>query len=191
VSTRWTWLVAAVALASACSASGSRAGDPSSTATPTASAIHARPTALDAKGIEPLRFGVDQATAEATLTHWFGQPRHALVPSHLPPACGYDRTTTWPALTAYYFRGVFVGYFYRGGPGAPALLASDRIRVGLPLARAEAFGGADFHRSYSLGGSWTLRTPAGKVGGLLTGVPPKGNIENIEAGSLGCQMMVS
>jgi hypothetical protein len=36
-----------------------------------------------------------------------------------------------------------------------------------------------------------LLTPEGKVAGLLTAVPPKGDIENIEAGSLGCQMMIS
>ncbi|HEX3899795.1 MAG TPA: hypothetical protein VHW74_11530 [Mycobacteriales bacterium] len=152
--------------------------------------MHGRPTALDAKGIEPLRFGADEASAEETLMRWFGVPTHALQPVHLPPACGYDRASSWPALTAYFFRGRFVGYLYRGSQSAPELAGPRGIRVGVPLARAAALGGVEFHRSAAEGGSWVLLTPAGKVGGLLTAVPPKGNIETIDGGSLGCQMLV-
>lgn len=144
---------------------------------------------LTARGIEPLRFRVSQGVAEATLVGWFGEPTRQLVPSHLPPACGYDKWTRWRALTAYYFRDRFVGYVYRGSPGAPVLTAPRGIRVGLPLARAEALGGAAFHRSFSEGGSWTLLTPTGKVDGLLTAVPPRGSVEDIAGGSLGCQML--
>jgi hypothetical protein len=94
-------------------------------------------------------------------------------------------------VTAYFFRGRFVGYRYQGAKGAPSLSAPHNIRVGVPLARAEALGGVDFRRSYAEGGSWSLRTSAGKIAGLLTAVPPKGAIEDIDAGSLGCQMTVS
>jgi hypothetical protein len=155
-----------------------------------ASPIRGRPAALDAKGIEPLRFGADEATAEATLARWFGEPRHALAPTHLPPACGYDTTSNWRVITAYFFRGKLVGYVYRGGAGAPALAAPNHIRIGQPLALAKSAGGRRFHRSASVGGSWTLMTDEGKVGGLLTAVPPRGAIETIEGGSLGCQTLV-
>lgn len=191
MSLRWTWLLAAVVVASACSSGGSSALPIAGTARPAASPTHGRPTALDARGIEPLLFGTAQATAEAALRGWFGVPRHLLVATHLPPACGYDTTSTWKAITAYFFRGKLVGYVYRGGAGAPRLSAPDHIRVRQPLALAEAAGGVSFHQSAAEGGSWTLLTDQGKVGGLLTAVPPRGAIETIEGGSLGCQALVS
>jgi hypothetical protein len=127
--------------------------------------------------------------AESTLVKWFGAPKSAMQPSHLPPACGVDRITTWPGVTADFFQDRFVGYLFRQWGGMRVLHAPDGIRVGVSLAQSEQLGGAAFAWSDSQGGSWTLTTPSGELFGLLTAVPPNGSIENIGAGAQGCAGM--
>jgi hypothetical protein len=150
-----------------------------------------------ATGIAGIAFGTPQPTARQQLVQLFGKPTQALHALGLPAACGIDSGIAWHETTAYFFGQKFVGYLYQ--PSArlhsqtlhsQTLKAPDGIRIGQSLAEAKAAGGPAFTWSYSQGGSWTLHTPAGQLEGLLTAVPPQGNIEDLAAGSLGCPGMV-
>jgi hypothetical protein len=145
-----------------------------------------------AGGFAGVQFGTTQADAEEQLIQLFGQPKTASQPQNLPPACGIDTATQWSDMTAYYFQGKFVGYIYqRSAPlNGQTVTTPDGIYIGEPLAQVEKAGGTAFRWSYAQGGSWTLRTPQGELVGNLTDVPPKGDIKNIAAGSLGCAAMV-
>jgi hypothetical protein len=143
-------------------------------------------------GFAGVEFGTSQQNAEHRLIERFGGPQHAFQAQHLPAACGIDSATSWTDMTAYYFRHRFVGYLYRGTTPPKGLTVTTPwgLYIGEPLRDAEAAGGSAFNWSYTQGGSWTLRTAAGKIVGNLTKVPPHGNVENMAAGSLGCAGMV-
>jgi len=103
-------------------------------------------------------------------------------------------------MTAYLFRGRFVGYNSASllgtqGPGAPNVIpnasTSAGLRIGDDVAQARRIYGSAFVALSSQGGSWRVTTSTGKLDGYLTAVPgrptpPVPRVADVSAGSVGC-----
>jgi hypothetical protein len=150
-------------------------------------------------GIGGATFGQPQAAAIAELDHVLGSPATPR-PVGYAGNCTVDAYLSWPTLTAYFFRGRFVGYdsanllAARGsGPPdvIPAAATAAGLRIGDDIAQARRIYGRAFVVLFSQGGSWRVTTPAGRLDGYLTAVPdrptpPVPKIADISAGSVGC-----
>jgi hypothetical protein len=150
-------------------------------------------------GIGGARFGQPEAAAIAELDKVLGPPA---TPRPVGEAgnCTVDASLSWPTMTAYFFRGRFVGYNSASLLGATASGAPNVIpdastaaglRIGDDLAQARRIYGRDFVVLFSQGGSWRVTTSAGTLDGYLTAVPgrptpPVPKIADVSAGSVGC-----
>lgn len=178
-----TATAAAIALLTAACGGGSTGGA-EVRATGQSAGDAAQPAAT-ATGFAGVDFGTSQESAQAALVNLLGDPTKNLTDSGLPSSCRVSASTEWKGFTAFYFKGDFAGYEYRGadveGPGG--------LNVGMSVAAAKDGAGKDFSTSFAQGGSWLLRTPSGKLFGYLDAVPPKARIASIDAGSVGCPAM--
>ena len=96
--------------------------------------------------------------------------------------CAVDAYLTWPAMTAYFLRGRFVGYnsaslLAARGSGAPNVIPSAStaagLRIGDDVAQARRIYGSAFVVLFSQGGSWRVTTSTGMLDGYLTAVPDR------------------
>jgi hypothetical protein len=148
-------------------------------------------------GIGGARFGQPEAVAIAELDRVLGSPTKPR-PTGAAGNCTVDAYLTWKTLTAYFFRGRFVGYdsanlLAAGGSGGPDVIPSAStaagLRIGDDIAQARRIYGRAFVVLFSQGGSWRVTTPTGTLDGYLTAVPggptqPK--VADVSAGSVGC-----
>jgi len=150
-------------------------------------------------GIAGARFGQPEAVAIAELDTVLGSPTKPR-PTGAAGNCTIDAYLTWKTLTAYFFRGRFVGYdsaslLAARGSGVPDVIPSAPtaagLRIGDDIAQARRIYGRAFLVLLSQGGSWRVTTPAGVLDGYLTAVPggptpPDPEIADVSAGSVGC-----
>ena len=150
-------------------------------------------------GIGGAMFGQPQAVAIAELDKVLGAPTRPQ-PAGDAGNCTVDAYLTWPTMTAYFFRGRFVGYDSASLLGAAASGTPDVIpnaataagmRIGDDLAQARRIYGSAFIVLFSQGGSWRVTTPTGVLDGYLTAVPdrstpPLPKVADVSAGSVGC-----
>jgi hypothetical protein len=147
-------------------------------------------------GVGGATFGQPEAIAIAELDKVLGSPATPR-PAGATGNCTVDAYLTWPALTAYFFRGRFVGYnsasLVSQDSAAPHVLANAStaagLRVGDDVTQARQMYGRAFVVLFAQGGSWRLRTSAGTLDGYLTGVPgtrPAPRVADVSAGSVGC-----
>ena len=157
-----------------------------------------------------LRFGTPQATAVAPVRKVLGLPAAPASTAE----CGVT-AVTWPVVidpatgrlvraqdvTLAFARGRFVGYQLSGSgresasPTGPdrgyAAVTARGLRLDDTLARARRLYGRVFTTSSAQGGSWSVRTPQGRLDGYASGVPTDGDlgrltITSIDAGDVGC-----
>jgi hypothetical protein len=150
-------------------------------------------------GIGSARFGQPEAVAIAGLDKVLGSPTTPR-PVAETGNCTVDAYLTWPTMTAYFFRGRFVGYnsatlLGAQGPGAPNAIPSAAtaagLRIGDDVAQARRIYGTAFVVLFSQGGSWRVTTSTGMLDGYLTAVPgrstpPVPKVADVSAGSVGC-----
>lgn len=150
---------------------------------------------LRGSGVDDVAFGTGQAAATAQLTALLGSARGALQTS---PDCDIDAALQFPSLTAYFYRGAFVGYSTLSDNGDHLSVENDAtekgLRVGDTLARAQQLYGSSLTTTIAQGGAWFASTPDGQIDGYLTNEPnesvgPAPKIASIEAGSVGCPAM--
>lgn len=148
-------------------------------------------------GIGNARFGQPEAVAIAELDQVLGSPTKPR-PTGAAGNCTIDAYLTWKTLTAYFFRGRFVGYdsanlLAARGSGEPDVIPSAStaagLRIGDDIAQARRIYGRAFVVLLAQGGSWRVTTPTGVLDGYLTAVPggptpPK--VADVSAGSVGC-----
>jgi hypothetical protein len=150
-------------------------------------------------GIGGARFGQPEAVAIAELDRVLGPPTTPR-PADDAGNCTVDAYLTWPTMTAYFFRGRFVGYdsaslLRAQGSGAPDVIpgasTAAGLRIGDDVAQARRIYGRAFVVLFSQGGSWRVTTPTGTLDGYLTAVPdrptpPVPRVADVSAGSVGC-----
>jgi hypothetical protein len=149
-------------------------------------------------GIGAATFGQPEAVAIAELDKVLGSPKTAR-PVGDAGNCTVDAYLTWPTMTAYFFRGRFVGYNSASladmGSGAPSVIPSAStaagMRIGDDVAQARRIYGSAFVVLFSQGGSWRVATSAGKLDGYLTAIPGRRTaqvprVADVSAGSVGC-----
>jgi hypothetical protein len=150
-------------------------------------------------GIGGATFGMPEAAAIAELDKVLGTPTTPR-PVGDTGNCTVDAYLTWPSMTAYFFRGRFVGYgsaSLLGGPGSgapnviPSASTSAGLRIGDDVALARRIYGRAFVVLFSQGGSWRVTTSTGRLDGYLTAVPdrptpPVPRVADVSAGSVGC-----
>jgi hypothetical protein len=149
-------------------------------------------------GLAGATFGQPEAVAIAELDKVLGSPT-TLRPVGDSGNCTVDAYLTWPTMTAYFFRGRFVGYISASlvGPGPGALSVVPRastaagLRIGDDIAQAQRIYGAVFVVRFAQGGSWRVSTSTGMLDGYLTAVPdrptgPAPRVADVSAGSVGC-----
>jgi len=150
-------------------------------------------------GIGGATFGQPEALAIAELDKVLGSPvmRH---PVGDAGNCTVDAYLTWRTMTAYFFRGRFVGYISGSLPGfqssgtpdvMPDAATAAGLRIGDDVAQGRRIYGSAFVVLLSQGGSWHVSTPAGLLDGYLTAVPdrkaqPIPRVADVSAGSVGC-----
>jgi hypothetical protein len=104
--------------------------------------------------------------------------------------CNINGEVDWPGLAAYFHDRRFVGYSY--GPkisdGGLSTFATTRgLRVGETVRQARRIYGSAFKVSTAQGGSWSVRTPHGRIDGFLSDLTkPRSKVLTIEAGNVGC-----
>jgi hypothetical protein len=161
---------------------------------------------LRGNGIGDATFGQSEAVAISELSSQLGAA-NSQQPKTLANGCTVDSNIRWPALTAFFFRGSFVGYWTSsllGGPNddtIPNAITINGVRVGQSLATAQKASGGNIVASGTQGGSWSSNTSTGVISGLLTGEPNSTyasrigvngqtwavpTIADISAGSVGC-----
>lgn len=150
-------------------------------------------------GIGGATFGQPEAVAIAELDKVLGSPATRR-PVGDAGNCTVNAYLTWPTMTAYFFRGRFVGYNSASLPGfqssgAPKVLpkagTAAGMRIGDDVAQARHIYGSAFVVLFSQGGTWRVSTPTGKLDGYLTAVPgrkapPIPRVADVSAGSVGC-----
>jgi len=150
-------------------------------------------------GIGGARFGQPEAVAIAALDEVLGSPTTRR-PVGAAGNCTIDSYLTWKTLTAYFFRGRFVGYdsaslLAARGSGVPDVIPSAStaagLRVGDDIAQARRIYGRAFVVLLAQGGSWRVTTSTGVLDGYLTAVPggptpPDPKVADVSAGSVGC-----
>jgi hypothetical protein len=107
--------------------------------------------------------------------------------------CSYDTTSSWPAVTAFFFHGRFVGYDYspaRTGDG-PIAVAPAGLHVGEAIGELRQREGKVLRLSGEQGGAYFVTTSMGKLEGFLTDEIDRSDarVASIEAGSVGCPAM--
>ena len=167
---------------------------------------------LQSDGIDGVRFGASPGTVRAAIDSLLGQSGTAYQPGG---SCGLDHQIKWrdrwtasgePALTVYFRNRSFAGYQEddRVGPSmlwpqhAGWSLATTRgLRIGDRLTQGRRLYGHRFTLSFAQGGSWGLRTAAGRFVGYAWGAPPPSHadvswqsfVATIDAGDVGCPAM--
>lgn len=150
-------------------------------------------------GVGDARFGQPEAVAIAELDQVLGSPTKPR-PTGATGNCTIDSYLAWKTLTAYFFRGRFVGYDSASllagqSSGVPHVLPSAStsagLRIGDDIAQARRIYGGAFVASPAQGGSWRVTTPTGVLDGYLTAVPggptpPDPKVADVSAGSVGC-----
>jgi hypothetical protein len=150
-------------------------------------------------GIGGAAFGQPEAVAITELDKILGSPTTPR-PTDDAGNCTVDAYLTWPTMTAYFFRGRFVGYNSASllgaqGSGAPDVIPSAStaagLRIGDDVAQARRIYGSAFVVLFSQGGSWRVATSTGMLDGYLTAVPdrrtpPVPKVADVSAGSVGC-----
>jgi hypothetical protein len=150
-------------------------------------------------GIGGARFGQPEAVAIAELDKVLGSPTTPR-PADDAGNCTVDAYLTWPTMTAYFFRGRFVGYNsasllgaqVSGAPNViPGASTAAGLRIGDDVAQARRIYGSAFVVLLSQGGSWRVTTSTGMLDGYLTAVPgrptpPVPKVADVSAGSVGC-----
>jgi hypothetical protein len=150
-------------------------------------------------GVGGAMFGQPEAVAIADLDKALGSPATRR-PVGDAGNCTVDAFLTWPTMTAYFFRGRFVGYNsasllgarVSGGPNViPSTPTAAGLRIGDNVAQARRIYGSAFHVLLSQGGSWRVTTSTGTLDGYLTAVPdrptpPVAKVADVSAGSVGC-----
>jgi len=150
-------------------------------------------------GIGGARFGQPEAVAIAELDQVLGSPTTSR-PVGAAGDCTIDAYLTWPTLTAYFFRGRFVGYdsaslLAARGSAAPNVIpgasTAAGLRIGEDIEQARRIYGSAFVVSLAQGGSWRVTTSTGTLDGYLTAVPdhptpPVPRVADVSAGSVGC-----
>lgn len=154
---------------------------------------------LYANGVASARFGQTTSVAMKRLERFFG-PAQTSRPVDFTRNCNIDADLRWATLSAFFFRGRFVGYGYTSrtdmgyGTSSPrrrVLAATAQgLKVGDPPGRARSIYSSRFKSSSAQSGTWSASTPAGTFRGYLSGEPdirqPVSRIASIGAGSVGC-----
>jgi hypothetical protein len=195
-SRRSWWLALMVAIVAAPAAGcGSRPASIASDRASPSVAISARltparstPAALLAgNGIGPSRFGQPQRQVLAELNAILGRPARSHRASGY--GCGVDHEIGWPGLEAYFGRGRFIGYSYRGAD----LKTAAGLHVGDSIRQARQLYGKALRLSFEQGGAWFTRTSVGQLDGFTHGrsgnrtdIGPDSRVGTIEAGTVGC-----
>lgn len=153
---------------------------------------------LRGNGFGAAEFGQPAPTAIGALRVVLGAPESA-TPVDMTGNCTIDAAMEWPAMTAYFFHGAFVGYAtgtLLGGPRAHGLsdvATAAGLRIGDALTRAVRLYGGFLQTSFAQGGSWFAVTSTGTLAGYLTSEVnsknPAPRIADITAGSVGCPAM--
>ncbi len=147
-------------------------------------------------GIGGARFGQPEAVAIEALDQVLGSPTTPR-PTGAAGNCTIDSYLAWKTLTAYFFRGRFVGYdsasllAARGSEVIPGASTAAGLRIGDDITQARRIYGRAFVVLFAQGGSWRVTTPTGVLDGYLTAVPsgptpPDPKIADVSAGSVGC-----
>jgi hypothetical protein len=150
-------------------------------------------------GIGGATFGQSEAVAIAELDKVLGLPAMRR-PASDAGNCTVSAYLTWQAMTAYFYRGRFVGYNsaslpgfqYSGTPDVmPNAATAAGLRIGDDVAQARRIYGSAFVVLFSQGGSWRVSTPTGMLDGYLTAVPDRKaptspRVADVSAGSVGC-----
>jgi hypothetical protein len=150
-------------------------------------------------GLGAARFGQPEAVAIAELDKVLGSPTTPR-PTNYAGNCTVDSYLTWSTITAYFFRGRFVGYnsasllgaHVSGAPNViPSASTAAGLRIGDDLTQARRIYGGAFVVLFSQGGSWRVTTSTGRLDGYLTAVPdrptpPTPKVADVSAGSAGC-----
>jgi hypothetical protein len=150
-------------------------------------------------GIGGATFGQQEAIAIAELDKVLGSPTTSR-PAGDAGNCTVDAYLTWPTMTAYFFRGRFVGYNSASllgtqASGAPNVIPNAStaagLRIGDDVTQARRIYGSAFVALFSQGGSWRVTTSTGTLDGYLTAVPdrstpPVPKVADVSAGSVGC-----
>jgi hypothetical protein len=162
-------------------------------APPSPASASAEMVVLLGNGTEGAHFGQAEAAAIDGLDKLLGPPKRS-VPISEAGNCTIDAAMQWPALTAYFDHGRFVGYstISAAGNALPRanLVTAKGLRVGATLAEARRTYGSALRTSYAQGGSWSAKTASGALDGYLSAEvgqrrpPPR--ILSIEAGAVGC-----
>jgi hypothetical protein len=150
-------------------------------------------------GVGGARFGQPEAVAITELDKVLGSPTTPR-PAVAAGNCTVDAYLTWPTMTAYFFRGRFVGYnsaslLEAQASGAPDVIpdasTAAGLRIGDDVGQARRIYGSAFVVLFSQGGSWRVSTSTGMLDGYLTAVPgrrtpPVPRVADVSAGSVGC-----
>lgn len=172
-------------LLSACSsgAHSSALGAASSTA------VAGSPIVLAGNGVATVYFGQVQSAAESGLNRILG----GLVAQtrDMTGSCNIDAVDGWQTLTAYFHKGVFVGYATNGRSRTLGNFQTAMgLRLGDAITQARQLYGSAFQTSQAQGGSWAVTTPRGELIGNLNAEPnqsePMPTITSIDAGDVGC-----
>jgi hypothetical protein len=166
---------------------------------PGASGLVAGRFTFRGNGIGGATFGQPEALAIAELDKVLGAPAMRR-PAGDVGSCTVDAYLTWRTMTAYFFRGRFVGYLSASLPGfqsagspdvIPNAATAAGLRIGDDVAQGRRIYGSAFVVLFSQGGSWRVSTSTGKLDGYLTAVPgrrtpPVPRVADVSAGSVGC-----
>ncbi len=150
------------------------------------------PLVLTARAVDGVALGRPEPTAVRALRALLG-PRGRLTRDATNADCGYDAIATWPAMTAFFFHGRFVGYAY--GPDrtrpVPGAVATGSLRLGETTAQLRHLYGRRLRLSGEQGGAYFVATPAGRIDGFLTDEiqRPGARVASIDAGDVGCPAM--
>jgi hypothetical protein len=142
------------------------------------------------------KFGQAESDAITGLDSVMGSPKRA-APVGETGQCTVDALMQWPALTAYFDHGRFVGFSTLSPTGTTVPAANvvtwEGLRVGDTLSEAHRLYGRELSTSSAQGGTWFAKTSVGTLDGYLSAevgqksAPPR--ILSIEAGAVGCPAM--
>jgi len=143
-------------------------------------------------GIGKARFGQSERVATADLGNALSETK-ATVAEH-GRDCTIDMAVQWPALTAYFYQGRFVGYSTFAANGEPLpkadMATAKGLRVGDTLGEARRLYDGALRTTLAQGGAWFAKTPNGTLEGYLSAEvnqeSPPPRIASIEAGHVGC-----
>jgi hypothetical protein len=157
--------------------------------------VSSSPILLLGNGVGTVPFGTSQSNAISRLESLFGNLQ--TISRTSTKNCGL---TAWAngsnagfAFVEHKFVGFEIGSANAKIVAHPDVISSKGLRLGDTIREAEEIYGSSFTTSAAQGGSWEMRTRAGRLVGLLVGPPgPVGSsdqIQMIAAGYLGCPAM--